>query len=250
METDSLISLNNITKVHSGSDVAAVAGITVKVQKGEIFGLLGPNGAGKTTTISMLCGIYRPTAGSITVDGIDVEKNPLKLKSIIGVVPQEIALYPTLTARENLNFIGNMYGLSGADLNDRIAELLTVFDLESTADKKVHQCSGGMKRRINLLAGIVHNPKILFLDEPTVGVDVQSRSTIIDYLLGLNQSGMTLVYTSHYLEEAERLCSNIAIIDAGKIIAEGSPGALKENHAEARNLEDVFLNLTGRHVRD
>lgn len=245
-----MITVDNLTKVHKGSDVPAVDGISIEVREKDIFGLLGPNGAGKTTTISMLCGIYRPTSGTITINGIDVVKNPLKLKSIIGVVPQDIALYPTLTARENLNFIGHMYGLSGSDLKGRISELLKVFDLESSANKKVNQCSGGMKRRINLLAGIVHNPKILFLDEPTVGVDVQTRSIIIDYLLGLNQAGMTMVYTSHYLEEAEKLCSNIAIIDEGVIIAEGSPDSLREKHSDARNLEDVFLNLTGRNVRD
>ena len=250
MEVSTLISIENLVKVHKGSDIPAVDSVSIEVQENDIFGLLGPNGAGKTTMISMLCGIYRPTSGTITVDGIDVTKDPMKLKSIIGVVPQDIALYPTLTARENLNFVGNMYGVSGADLKDRISELLKVFDLESSANKKVNQCSGGMKRRINLLAGIVHNPKILFLDEPTVGVDVQSRAKIIDYLLGLNQSGMTLVYSSHYLEEAERLCSNIAILDEGAIIAEGSPESLRKNHSEARSLEDVFLNLTGRSVRD
>ncbi|PCH97165.1 MAG: ABC transporter ATP-binding protein [Bacteroidetes bacterium] len=220
------------------------------IRGNQIFGLLGPNGAGKTTMISMLCGIYRPTSGNIAVGGIDVVKNPLKLKSVIGVVPQDIALYPTLTARENLNFIGSMYGLSGSGLRDRISELLSDFDLEDAAGKKVNQCSGGMKRRINLLAGIVHNPKILFLDEPTVGVDVQSRAKILDYLLGLNKSGMTLVYTSHYLEEAEKLCSTIAVIDEGRIIAEGSPKSLIDKHKDARSLEEVFLNLTGRRARD
>lgn len=224
--------------------------ISLDINEGQIFGLLGPNGAGKTTLISMLCGLVKPTSGHFTIDGLNYTQNSSKIKKIIGVVPQEYALYPTLTARENLLYFGSMYGLKGAYLRDKVIETLDLLGLLKFADKRIETFSGGMKRRVNLIAGILHNPKVLFLDEPTVGVDVQSKNAIIDYLKVLNQNGTTIIYTSHHLGEAEDFCTNIAILDRGKIYAQGTPSSLIASTEEARNLEDVFISLTGKEFRD
>ena len=224
--------------------------VSLEINEGAIFGLLGPNGAGKTTLISMLCGLVKPTSGHFTIDGLNYAQNALKIKKIIGVVPQEYALYPTLTARENLHYFGSMYGLKGSNLKDKVIETLDLLGLLKFADKRIETFSGGMKRRVNLIAGILHNPKVLFLDEPTVGVDVQSRNAIIDYLKVLNQNGTTIIYTSHHLGEAEDFCTNIAILDRGKIYAQGTPSSLIASTEEARNLEDVFISLTGKEFRD
>ena len=172
------------------------------------------------------------------------------IKQIVGVVPQDIALYPTLTARENLNFYGHMYGLKGKALRDKIEMWLSNFGLTDAANRRVSTYSGGMKRRVNLIAGVLHSPKILFLDEPTVGVDVQSRTVIIDYLKELNKSGTTIIYTSHHMDEAEHFCTQVAIIDHGKIIIEGTPKHLIEESLGSTNLETVFLKLTNRALRD
>lgn len=224
--------------------------LTLTINEGQIFGLLGPNGAGKTTLISMLCGLVKPTSGSFKINGMAYANNATKIKKFIGVVPQEYALYPTLTARENLHYFGSMYGLKGQDLKDKVIETLDLLGLLKFADKRIETFSGGMKRRINLIAGILHNPKIIFLDEPTVGVDVQSKNAIIDYLKYLNQNGTTIIYTSHHLSEAEDFCSDIAILDQGKIYAQGTPSGLIANTQNAQNLEDVFISLTGKELRD
>ncbi|MFC4394109.1 ABC transporter ATP-binding protein [Flavobacterium quisquiliarum] len=224
--------------------------VSLDITEGQIFGLLGPNGAGKTTLISMLCGLIKPTSGHFTIDGLDYQHHSSKIKKIIGVVPQEYALYPTLTARENLLYFGSMYGLKGNDLKDKVIETLDLLGLLKFADKQVQTFSGGMKRRVNLIAGILHNPKVLFLDEPTVGVDVQSKNAIIDYLKVLNQNGTSIIYTSHHLAEAEDFCSNIAIIDQGQIFTKGTPSSLIDSVEDARNLEDVFISLTGKALRD
>jgi ABC-2 type transport system ATP-binding protein len=224
--------------------------VSLNINEGQIFGLLGPNGAGKTTLISMLCGLVKPTSGHFTIDGLDYQHHASKIKKIIGVVPQEYALYPTLTARENLLYFGSMYGLKGSDLKDEVIETLDLLGLLKFADKQVQTFSGGMKRRVNLIAGILHKPKVLFLDEPTVGVDVHSKTAIIDYLKVLNQNGTTIIYTSHHLAEAEDLCSNIAILDQGQIYAQDTPSVLIESVKDARNLEDVFISLTGKALRD
>ncbi|MCV9929611.1 ABC transporter ATP-binding protein [Flavobacterium sp. LS1R49] len=224
--------------------------LTLTINEGQIFGLLGPNGAGKTTLISMLCGLVKPTSGSFTISDMAYANNATKIKKIIGVVPQEYALYPTLTARENLHYFGSMYGLKGQDLKDKVIETLDLLGLLKFADKRIETFSGGMKRRINLIAGILHNPKIIFLDEPTVGVDVQSKNAIIDYLKHLNQNGTTIIYTSHHLSEAEDFCSDIAILDQGKIYAQGTPSGLISSTQNAQNLEDVFISLTGKELRD
>ena len=223
---------------------------SLDIKEGQIFGLLGPNGAGKTTLISILCGLIKPTSGSFTIDDLVYAKNANEIKKIIGVVPQEYALYSTLTARENLLYFGSMYGLKGSDLKEKVIDSLDFLGLLKFADKRIETFSGGMKRRVNLIAGILHNPKILFLDEPTVGVDVHSKNVIIEYLKEINKTGTTIIYTSHHLSEAQDFCTNIAIIDGGIIHAEGTPKDLISTTVNARNLEDVFISLTGKELRD
>jgi ABC-2 type transport system ATP-binding protein len=250
MPATNAIEIQDLVKIYKGSDEPALNGISLSVPHGEIFGLLGPNGAGKTTTINILCGILGASSGEVRISGMDSRKHHEEIKHHIGVVPQDIALYPTLSARENLNYIGSMYGLNGKKLKDRVDECLAVFGLEKFANRQLRTYSGGMKRRINLVAGILHQPKILFLDEPTVGIDVQSRTVIIDYLKHLNAKETTIIYTSHYMEEAELLCSSIAIIDQGKIISEGRPADMIGSQPGYTNLESIFLLLTGRKLRD
>jgi ABC-2 type transport system ATP-binding protein len=245
-----IIGIRELSKKYKGSDEPAIHSVSLDIFQNEIFGLLGPNGAGKTTTISILCGLFLPTSGEVTIDGMDIRHDLDRIRQIIGVVPQEIALYPTLTARENLTFFGNMYGLKGKPLRDRIDENLVFFGLEKFGNRKVATYSGGMKRRVNLIAGLLHNPKVLFLDEPTVGIDVQSRNVIISFLYELKKTGTTIIYTSHYMEEAEHLCTRVAIIDRGHVVTIGKPKDLVASNPEFKNLETVFLKLTGKDLRD
>ena len=245
-----IIEINNLTKQYRDTDVPSVDHITLAIRKGEIFGLLGPNGAGKTTLISMLSGLVAPSSGEYFVNGFSPIHHAEQIQKSIGIVPQEYALYPSLTARENLQYFGSLYGLHGAQLKATVAASLERVGLSEFADRRVEHFSGGMKRRCNLLAGVLHNPQVLFLDEPTVGVDVQSRKLIIDYLEELNRGGMTIIYTSHHLVEAEHFCTRIAIIDQGKIFVEGAPKELISHTPNARNLEDVFIALTGKDLRD
>jgi ABC-2 type transport system ATP-binding protein len=212
--------------IKSFEDVEAVKGISLQVARGEVFGLLGPNGAGKTTTISMLTGLFPPTSGTILVDGMDLAKETNAAKAKMGLVPQDLALYPTLSARQNLTFWGRIYGLKGKQLRARVAEMLEMVSLADKADKAIETYSGGMKRRINIAAGLLHKPDILFLDEPTVGVDPQSRNAIFEGVEALNRAGMTVIYTTHYMEEAQRLCHRVAIVDLGRVIALDTPAAL------------------------
>ncbi len=249
MNATAAIEVKNLLKTYKGSAIPAVNSISFTVEKGSIFGLLGPNGAGKTTTISILCGLSKASTGDVTLMGLSLKKQLNEIKQLIGVVPQEIALYPTLTAFENLRYIGNMYGLKGDNLRKKIKENLELVGLSEFAEKQIITFSGGMKRRINLVAGILHEPKILFLDEPTVGVDVQSRNLITEHLHLLNNAGCTIIYTSHLMEEAENLCTSIAIIDHGKIIATGEPKKLIQEHSKS-TLEQLFLKLTGKKLRD
>jgi ABC-2 type transport system ATP-binding protein len=204
----------------------AVRGVSFQVARGEVFGLLGPNGAGKTTTISMLTGLLPPTSGQVTVDRLDLEKDTNAVKAKLGLVPQELALYPVLSARDNLNFFGRIYGLRGKRLRERVDVVLEMVGLADRADEVIETYSGGMKRRINIAAGLLHEPEILFLDEPTVGVDPQSRNAIFEGVEALNRGGMTVIYTTHYMEEAQRLCHRVAIMDEGQIIALDTPAAL------------------------
>jgi ABC-2 type transport system ATP-binding protein len=250
MSTTAIIEIENLTKVFKNATEPAVNGISFSINRNEIFGLLGPNGAGKTTTISILCGLFPPTSGKILIDGKSLQHKLASIKQIVGIVPQDIALYPTLTARENLDFYGHMYGLKGKDLKDKIDIWLQKLGLIDAANRLVSTYSGGMKRRVNLIAGVLHSPKILFLDEPTVGVDVQSRNVIIEHLKEINAAGTTIIYTSHHLEEAENFCTQVSIIDHGKILTQGSPEELIANNPGATSLENVFLNLTNRKLRD
>ena len=213
-----ILEVDNLVKRYG--DFEAVKGISFSVEEGEIFGLLGPNGAGKTQTISMLTGVIPPTSGSARIGGYDILTDLDKVKEINGLVPQDLALYPTLSARVNLNFFGRIYGLRGKELKERVEDVLRIVALTDRADETVDKYSGGMKRRVNIAAGLVHHPRLLFLDEPTVGVDPQSRNHIFESVLRLNRErGMSVVYTSHYMEEVELLCNRVAIIDEGKIIA-------------------------------
>jgi ABC-2 type transport system ATP-binding protein len=201
-------------------DFAAVDGVSFEVEEGEVFGLLGPNGAGKTTAISVLTGITEPTDGTARIGGFDITTQLDEAKKLNGLVPQDLALYPTISARANLQFFGRIYGLHGKDLKERVEDVLRIVALTDRADEAIEKYSGGMKRRINIAAGMVHQPRLLFLDEPTVGVDPQSRIHIFESVLRLNRErGMSIVYTSHYMEEVERLCTRVAIVDQGKIIA-------------------------------
>ena len=245
-----MIQIDQLSKKYKGADHFSVVNLSLKVHEGEIFGLLGPNGAGKTTLISMLSSLLKPTSGSFTIDELDFKANTNELKQRIGIVPQEYALYPTLTAYENLRYFGCMYGLKGKELATAINVELELLGLTDFAHKKVKTFSGGMKRRINLIASMLHRPKILFLDEPTVGVDVQSRNVIIEHLRQLNAQGTTIIYTSHHLNEAEQLCDRVAIIDNGSIVCKGKPVDLIKSQKDANNLEDLFLALTGKALRD
>jgi ABC-2 type transport system ATP-binding protein len=208
--------------------VRAVDAVSFEVRPGEIYGLLGPNGAGKTTTISMIAGLLKPDAGEVVVAGEPFWTDPQKAKRIMGVVPQELAIYEELTGRENLEFWGRMAGLGSADARKRAAELLEALSLTDRAKDAVKNYSGGMKRRINLGCALLHRPKLLLLDEPTVGIDPQARLNILEFIGRLRASGTAILYTTHYLEEAETLCERIGIIDHGRLLAEGTLGELQE----------------------
>jgi ABC-2 type transport system ATP-binding protein len=213
-----ILEVDNLVKKYGHFE--AVKGVSFEVEEGEVFGLLGPNGAGKTQTISMLTGVIPPTSGTARIGGHDILKEMDEVKKLNGLVPQDLALYPTLSARANLNFFGRIYGLSGKELRERVNDVLRIVALTDRADEAIDKYSGGMKRRINIAAGLLHHPRLLFLDEPTVGVDPQSRNYIFESVLRLNRErGMSIVYTSHYMEEVELLCSRVAIMDQGKVIA-------------------------------
>ena len=234
----------------SFGELRAVVGVSLTLEPGRILGLLGPNGAGKTTTVSMLTGLVTPDAGEVFVDGHRLAGDADSMKRRIGLVPQDLALYDELTARDNLRFFGALYGLAGASLERAIASALELVGLADRARHRVREYSGGMKRRLNLAAGLLHDPDVLLLDEPTVGVDPQSRNAIFDNLEHLKQRGKALLYTTHYMEEAERLADRIVIIDQGRVIADDTLDGLARAHPGAGGLEKVFLALTGRSLRD
>ena len=245
-----LVDIQHVSKKYKDAPRAAVNDLSLTINKGDVFGLLGPNGAGKTTFISMLCGLFPASSGEIYINGQTHKTHSKECKQVIGVVPQEIALYPKLTAWENLMFLGHMYGLSGSSLKEKVKENLRILGLEENMHQKVTSYSGGMKRRVNLIAGLLHNPQLLILDEPTVGVDVQSKQAIIEHLKKLNkENGMTILYTSHHLEEAEDFCSHIAIIDDGKLITQGATKQLIADN-NCKSIEEVYLKITGVKFRD
>ncbi len=237
-------------KTYDKRQKPALSNVDITIAQGEIFGLLGPNGAGKTTCISTLSTVLPPSTGQITIGGINVQTNPNDVKKIIGLVPQDIALYETLSARNNLAYFGRLHGQRGSNLKKNMKRTLAMVGLSDQIDQRVHTFSGGMKRRLNLAAGLLHQPQLLFLDEPTVGIDAQSRNLIMEQLMRLKQHRTTILYTTHYMEEAQFICDRIAIIDTGKIIAQGSPTELVTREAGCENLEDLFLKLTGKQLRD
>lgn len=235
-----LVQVNNLVKKYPNSGVLAVDQVNFDIQEGEIFSLLGPNGAGKSTTISMLSCLLKATDGDAIIDGKSILSDPMGVKNMIGVVPQEIALYETLSARDNLLFWGRLYGMGGQSLKNRVEEVLEQVDLKDRAKDKVKTYSGGMKRRINIAVGLLHKPKLVFMDEPTVGIDPQSRRRILDMVKELNQQGLTVLYTTHYMEEAEELSDRVGIIDHGKLIAIGTQKELTKMVGEKEGLRLHF----------
>jgi ABC-2 type transport system ATP-binding protein len=219
----------------------AVGAVDLDAARGECLGLLGPNGAGKTTTISMACGVVTPTRGSVSICGIDLARDPFAAKARLGLVPQELAIYEELSGLQNLRYFGALYGLRRAALAERIDWALGVVGLRDRAADLAKRYSGGMKRRLNLAAGLLHRPELLVLDEPTVGVDPQSRNHIFETVRRLKQDGMTILYTTHYMEEVEALCDRVAIVDAGAIVATGTVSELIAAHAG----RDLSIELTG-----
>ena len=230
----------------------AVDGVSFTIDKGEIFGLLGPNGAGKTTTIRMLSTVLEPDRGDVTIGGYSVRHESDAVRSLIGVCPQELALYEELSALDNLVFFGRMVGLDGKEARAQAAARLELLGLTERARGRVDKFSGGMKRRVNLAISLMGHPELLFMDEPTVGIDPQSRNNIYETIEGLRGKGMTILYTTHYMEEADRLCDRVAIMDGGRIIAMDTPRELRGQIGppDQVTLEDVFLRLTGRSLRD
>ncbi len=250
MDKQIVVNIRNLTKFYKGRVDPAVDDLNLQICEGEFYGLLGPNGAGKTTTISIISSLIKPTKGEVFIDGYDLMKDLPAIKKIIGVVPQEIALYEKLTAFENLFYFGSLYGINKSDLKSRIDFLLERLGLLKYKSTKLNNCSGGIKRRINLIAGMLHQPKILILDEPMVGIDVQSRNVIREFLKELNRDNTTIIYTSHIMEDAEKLCSKLSILDYGKLVEQGAPSELINKNSDCSSLEDVFLKLTGQSLRD
>lgn len=222
--------------------IDAVKGISFNVEKGEILGLLGPNGAGKSTTISMISTLIQPDEGSIHYNGKNIGKSPRSIQSNLGYVPQEIALYPMLSGKENMHFWGRSYGLKGKELKERIEDVSEIIGIKERLKDRVNTYSGGMKRRLNIGVALLHNPELIIMDEPTVGIDPQSRNHILDTVLKLNKQGMTVIYTSHYMEEVEYLCNRICIMDQGEIIAEGTKAELIESVDDG---QEIHLKIEG-----
>lgn len=232
-----VIDLARQFKRNGGEPIDAVKGISFTIEAGEVYSLLGPNGAGKSTTIAMISGLMAPTRGQATIAGHSIQEEPMQAKQLLGVVPQEIALYPKLSARQNLEFFGRMYGLTGSDLSRRTDEVLDIIDLADRQHDKIDTFSGGMKRRVNIGVGLLHQPRLIYMDEPTVGVDPQSRRRILDTVLRLREEfDMSVLYTTHYMEEAQELSDRVGIIDYGEIIAEGTVGELIQQIGEEDRL--------------
>jgi ABC-2 type transport system ATP-binding protein len=244
------VSVESLTKRFD--EITAVDGISFTIRAGEFFSLLGPNGAGKSTTIRMLATILEPTSGDATIGGFSITHDAGRVREIIGVCPQNLALYEELSALDNLRFYGGMVGLNRRQAHARADEILALIGLTERATSRVATFSGGMKRRLNIGIALMGRPALLFLDEPTVGIDPQSRNNIFETVKQLNRDGMTVLYTTHYMEEADHLSDRIAVIDNGQIVAIGTPDELKAPHGDPREvtLEEVFLQLTGRRLRD
>ncbi len=247
-----VVKLDGLIKKYDNKPV--VDGLSLEIGEGEIFGLLGPNGAGKSTTMNMICQLVKPTAGSIRVFDMDPKKDAKKVKPMIGYIPQDLAIYGNLKAWENVEMFTALYGIKGQELKDAIDESLDFVGLEDKRNKFAKTFSGGMKRRLNIACALGHKPKLLIFDEPTVGIDPQSRNFILSKIKDVNKDGTTVIYTSHYMEEVEAICTRVAIMDNGKIIAIGTTEELKnmvrKSPDEEITLEQVFLTLTGKSLRD
>lgn len=246
--TDCVISVKNLVKIFD-NEVTAVDNLNLNVKKGEIYGFLGPNGAGKTTSINILSGLLKPTSGEVIVGGFDVIKNSGKIKEIIGVCPQEPSLFGYLTGRQNIEFFGNLHCIPKEKIKAQTNFLLKKLNFLGEGDRRVKHYSGGMVRRINVAVALINDPDIVFLDEPTVGMDPQSRRAVWEFIQDLKKNGKTVILTTHYIEEAEQLCEQVGIIDHGKIIELGNPDELKQKY-KAKTLEDVFIKITGRKIRE
>lgn len=247
---NSLLLCDSLSYTYAVSQTPAVNNISLTIESGSICGLLGPNGAGKTTLISLLTTLLKPTSGAIKICDKDVTSNVSACRKLIGLAPQDLALYNNLTAKENINYFASMYGMKKPDITDKSSNLLEMFGLSSKADEKVKTYSGGMKRRLNLILAMIHEPALLFLDEPTVGIDAQSRNLIIEKLATMNLTDMAVIYTSHYIEEVERLCKRVIIMDEGTVLKDGSPSELIDQTDNCSNLADLFLLKTGKELRD
>ncbi len=249
---DTVVKLDGLIKKYDNRPV--VDGLSLEIKEGEIFGLLGPNGAGKSTTMNMICSLLKPTAGNIEVYGMDIKKDINKIKPLIGYIPQELAIYGNLKAWENVELFTSLYDIKGKELKGAIDEALDFVGLSEKRSSFAKTFSGGMKRRLNIACALGHKPKLLIFDEPTVGIDPQSRNFILEKIKAINKMGTTVIYTSHYMEEVEAICSKVAIMDNGKIVACGTKDELKnmvrKNPDEEVSLEQVFLTLTGKKLRD
>ena len=246
-----IIEVKNLVKVFNsrGRKIVAVNDVSFEVFKGEIFGMIGPNGAGKSTTFSVLTTLLKPTSGSVKVAGFDVEKQDNKIRPLIGIVPQKLSLYPLLTARENLELMGNLYNVPKKVMEEKIDYYLKLVGLEASADRYTGGFSGGMKQRLSVISAVIHDPEILFWDEPSTGLDPQTRQAIWRLAKKFNAEGKTLIFTTHYMEEADNLCDRVAVMNLGKMVALDNPESLKEKTG-GKNLEEVFIHFTGEEVRD
>jgi ABC-2 type transport system ATP-binding protein len=238
-----------VVKRYKNSATPALNDFSLAVRQGEFFGLLGPNGAGKTTAIAVLAGLFPADSGTVRIMGMTFRDSADEIKQLLGLVPQDIGLYDRLTARENLRFFGALCGITGNRLQEKIAQGLDFARLAEHAHQQVATFSAGMKRRLNLAVGILNDPRLLVLDEPCVGIDAQSRNLIHEQLVEINRQGTTILYTTHYMEEAQELCSRVGIIDNGRLVEQGSPADLLRQSGMA-NLEELFLHLTGKELRD
>ena len=241
------VSIDGLTKEYGS--VRAVDGLCLAIPEAEVFGLLGPNGSGKTTTINCLTGILKPTRGTIRVLGFDVQTQGPEARELMGVSPQETAIYPYLTGEENIRLFGELYSVPRKTLDARVDYVLEKVGLLDESKRRVSKCSGGMKRRVSIAMALVTDPRVVLLDEPTVGMDPQARRAVWDFILELRDAGKTVILTTHYMEEADELCDEVGVIDHGKLIELGPPGNLREKY-QARDMEEVFIKLTGRKIRE
>jgi ABC-2 type transport system ATP-binding protein len=248
---ESIIVVKNLVKVFNsrGRKIVAVDDVSFDISKGEIFGMIGPNGAGKSTLFSMLTTLIKPTSGEITVGGFAAEKEGDKIRPLIGIVPQKLSLYEDLTARENLELMGDLYAVPHKLASERIDHYLKLVELENHSDRLTRGFSGGMKQRLSVIAAVIHDPEILFWDEPTTGLDPQTRQVIWQLARKFNSEGKTMIFTTHYMEEADNICDRVAVMNVGKMVAIDSPKELKVK-AGVETLEEAFIHLTGDMIRD